>query len=492
LEVKVKNNSFSQKESMCINNDQDQVKSSQGKSVLETEKDINNKSEKGEQAGKQTEIEIPEELTEERINDLKKKAEERDSFLDELLRNKAEFTNYQKRMIKENEATAQLAVRDLILDLLPELDNFDRALKLANNSNDIAKFVEGIKLIEVQLFKVLGKYGVKSIETTGEEFDPNFHEAVMEEENNKMPHHTIIAEFQRGFLLKERVVRPAKVKVSKRIVEKGNEGDAGEEVHIKSSDNVNVFHKERKSKAIRRNTQIGIILGVIITVIIGVFFGTRTNVNEQKISDLVLSEGITQQHEIEEININDLMKKSEIVQTKEVVSIESPTSEHQVKEEFTKFTQPEKQLNEAETKPNESFVEVSKNNTSLKSKWEGIPEEKLEDSHILEKPQIAEEVSNKEEGEETLPEDEQQVASVDISTKTIHKVIANDSLFKIAKEYFGDGTKWNKIFEANKDNMSDPHSLYVGQKLLIPDITVEKVEAQAFGVAVNTITHIVQ
>jgi molecular chaperone GrpE len=216
-------------ESVSGNNDQNQAESSQGKSVLETETDINNKSEQGEQVGNQTEIETPGELTEEVITDLKKKAEERDSFLDQLLRNKAEFVNYQKRMIKENEATAQLAVRNLILDILPELDNFDRALKLADDSNDIAKFVEGIKLIEVQLFKVLGKYGVKSIETIGKAFDPNIHEAVMEEENNEMPHHTIIAEFQRGFMLKERIVRPAKVKVSKRTVEEGKEGEGEEE-----------------------------------------------------------------------------------------------------------------------------------------------------------------------------------------------------------------------------------------------------------------------
>ena len=449
----MENNSFSQKESVSSNNYQDQVKSSQGKSVLETEKDINNKSEKGEQAEKQTEIETPGELTEERITDLKKKAEERDSFLDQLLRNKSEFTNYQKRMIKENEATAQLAVRDLILDLLPELDNFDRALKLTDTSNDIAKFVEGIKLIEVQLFKVLGKYGVKSIDTTGKAFDPNIHEAIMEEENNEMPNHTIISEFQRGFLLKERVVRPAKVKVSKRIVEGGNEGEGVEQIHIKPSDDGYAFHKERKGKAIRRNTQIGIILGVIIIVIIGVFLGTRTNVNEQKISDLVLSEGVTQHHEIEE------------------------------------------------------------------GIWEVIPEEKLKNSQILEKPQIAEELQfteepNKtdelqiaeeipyEDEEESFPEDKQQISSSDISTKTIYKVKPNDSLVKIAKKYFGDETKWDMIFEANKDHISDPHSLYVGQELLIPDVTVEKSETQAFRVpvekkqeheiTVNTITHTVQ
>ncbi len=215
-------------EDVSSDNDKEQVENLQEESVLETGKDKNSKSEMENQTDhveKQTEIETSEGLTEKEIDDLKKKAEERDTFLEQLLRNKAEFMNYQKRIVRENEATAQLAVRNLVLDLLPELDNFDRALKLADDSNDIAKFVEGIKLIEVQLFKVLGKYGVKSIETIGKAFDPNIHEAVMEEENNEMPHHSIIAEFQRGFMLKERVVRPAKVKVSKRTVEEGKEGE---------------------------------------------------------------------------------------------------------------------------------------------------------------------------------------------------------------------------------------------------------------------------
>ena len=102
----------------------------------------------------------------------------------------------------------------------------------------------------------------------------------------------------------------------------------------------------------------------------------------------------------------------------------------------------------------------------------------------------------------TLPVDDQQVASVEISTKKIHKVKPNDSLSKIAKEYFGDETKWVKIFQANKDNLSDPNSLYVGQELLIPEVSIEKGETQAFRVpvekkpehdiAVKAITHTVQ
>jgi molecular chaperone GrpE len=426
----VENNSFSQKESVSSNNYQDQVKSSQGKSVLETEKDINNKSEKGEQAEKQTEIETPGELTEERITDLKKKAEERDSILEQLLRNKAEFSDYQKRMIKENESAAQLAVRDLLLDLLPELDNFDRAFKQANDSKDIAKFVEGIKLTESQLFKVLGKYGVKAIKTIGKAFDPNLHDAVMGEENNEMPHHTIITEFQKGFLLKEHIVRPAKVKVSKRIVEERRESKGGEAVHIKPSFDGYAFHKKRKGKVMRRNTKIGILLGVIIIIIIGTFLGTRTNVNEQKISDLVLPEGVEQQHEIEEIKWERLQEEKHK---------NSQFSEEPLIAEELQFTE-----------------EPGKTDES----------------------QIAEEIPYEDE-EKSFLEDKQQISSVNIYTKTIYKVKPNDSLSKIAKKYFGDETKWGKIFEANKDNMSGPHSLYVGQELLIPDVSVEKPETQA-------------
>ncbi len=169
---------------------------------------------------KEAESGIEEELVlkKSEVDELRKKAEESDSFLDKLLRTRAELLNYQKRMRKEHETSAQYAIQDLILDLLPEFDNFERATKLAENSKDIDKFVEGVKLIEDQLFKVLEKYGVKAIETLGKPFDPNLHEAVAEEENNEHSHHTVIEELQRGFLLKERVVRPSKVKVSKRTI----------------------------------------------------------------------------------------------------------------------------------------------------------------------------------------------------------------------------------------------------------------------------------
>ena len=217
-----------QSDGMKDDKDQGNIENSQENSELETDTDVNIKIENGEgtvQKEAQDDVEVPADLTMEEIVELKKKAEERDTYLDQLLRTKAEFMNYQKRMVKESESTSQFAVQSLILDFLPELDNFDRALKLADNSKDFDKFVEGIKLIEEQLFKVLGKYGVEPIETVGKAFDPNLHEAVMEEENNETPHHTIIDEFQRGFLLKERVIRPSKVKVSKRTIEEEEKSD---------------------------------------------------------------------------------------------------------------------------------------------------------------------------------------------------------------------------------------------------------------------------
>ena len=210
---------------MKDNKDQGNVENTQDNSESGTDVDMSESDEESVKEETQGEEDSLDDLTKEDMLELKKKAEERDTYLDQLLRAKAEFMNYQKRMVKESESTSQFAVQSLILDFLPELDNFDRALKLADSTKDIKKFVEGIKLIEEQLFKVLGKYGVEPIETAGKAFDPNLHEAVMEEENNEMPHHTIIDEFQRGFLLKERVIRPSKVKVSKRTIEEEDASD---------------------------------------------------------------------------------------------------------------------------------------------------------------------------------------------------------------------------------------------------------------------------
>ncbi len=223
-----------------VQNDQ-KTKDTKDEPVSEEEKQepkVQDESKGEEEAGvKEAESGIDEEIVLKKgeVNELRKKAEESDSFLDKLLRTRAELLNYQKRMRKEHEETAQYAIQDLIRDLLPEFDNFanlEKATKLAENSKDIDKFVEGVKLIEGQLFKVLEKYGVKAIETLGKPFDPNLHEAVAEEENNEHSHHTVIEELQRGFLLKERVIRPSKVKVSKRTINEKESDEAKDESSV--------------------------------------------------------------------------------------------------------------------------------------------------------------------------------------------------------------------------------------------------------------------
>jgi len=245
----------------------------------------------------------------------------------------------------------------------------------------------------------------------------------------------------------------------------------------------------------RRDTQIGIILGIAILVIIGVFLSTRTSDQNAVIPDLAMSEEVRQKSEIEEIDINDIFKKSKEAEPEEASSVEYTSDEAQVSEKVVKSTQPEEQ-------PEKTLVETPEEDTSLEGKWEGVAEEIVEEPEIAEQSVIIDDTEityNIPSAEEAvIPEQEQQTSSYGVSTDTIYKVQSNDSLFKIARKYYGDGEKWNKIFEANNDSMSDPDSLYVGQELLIPDITVEKETKQVFQTpvkkkrSVNVDTHTVE
>lgn len=159
-------------------------------------------------------------ITKEELEALKKRALERDDFLDKLQRTRADYSNYQKRMNNEIEKIRRFAIQDLTVALTSILDNFNRAVNSSKELKDFTRLLEGIQIVENQLYKILESYGMKSIETVGKPFDPLLHEAVMEVEDHSQPHHTIIEELQRGFLLHDRVIKPAKVKVSKMTKEK--------------------------------------------------------------------------------------------------------------------------------------------------------------------------------------------------------------------------------------------------------------------------------
>jgi molecular chaperone GrpE len=130
---------------------------------------------------------------------------------DRYLRSIADFDNYRKRTEREKEDFRKYAVANMLRELLPVLDNFDRALDHAEEGDD---FHRGVLMIYKQLFDVLQKAGLKPIDETGVKFNPNIHEAVIREEDPSVPSHTVTAVLQKGYFLHDRVLRPALVKVA--------------------------------------------------------------------------------------------------------------------------------------------------------------------------------------------------------------------------------------------------------------------------------------
>ena len=147
---------------------------------------------------------------------LKAKAAERDEFLSLLQHVKADYANYQKRVSRDLQAARQFAIQPLVADLLPVLDNLERALESSQAAGDGAGLVEGVNLICRQLRDVLAKHGLVPIEAAGQPFDPAFHEAVAQQPSGEHPDKTVLQELEKGYRLHDRVVRPAKVLISKR------------------------------------------------------------------------------------------------------------------------------------------------------------------------------------------------------------------------------------------------------------------------------------
>jgi len=138
---------------------------------------------------------------------------ERDEYLDTLRRVQAEFENYRKRVIKEQTALVDRATEGLVEQLLPVLDSFELALKNADTAGSDESVRKGVELVYAELVGVLEKAGVSRIEAEGKPFDPNVHEAVMQEEGDGEP---VVSDVLRtGYTLKGRVLRPAMVKVTR-------------------------------------------------------------------------------------------------------------------------------------------------------------------------------------------------------------------------------------------------------------------------------------
>lgn len=136
---------------------------------------------------------------------------ENQQLKDRYLRTLADFENFRKRNEREKADFFRHALGAVLKDILPVLDNFDRALEHAEGGDD---FHKGVLLIYKQLFDVLQKHGLKPIDETGVHFDPNIHEAVIREEDASLPSHSVSAVLQKGYFLHDRLLRPALVKVA--------------------------------------------------------------------------------------------------------------------------------------------------------------------------------------------------------------------------------------------------------------------------------------
>jgi molecular chaperone GrpE len=144
--------------------------------------------------------------------ELQKVKAERDSLLDRLARMQAEFENARRRAGKEQQEYRDYATMDAIKSLLPAMDSFERALQAKSDAGD---FRGGVELIYKQLQDALAKLGVRPIPARGEPFDPRYHEAIEMVETTAAPDHEVLEELQRGYKFKDRLLRPAMVKVAK-------------------------------------------------------------------------------------------------------------------------------------------------------------------------------------------------------------------------------------------------------------------------------------
>jgi molecular chaperone GrpE len=139
---------------------------------------------------------------------------------DKLLRKQADFENFRKRMLREREDAARYANATLLNDIIGLIDDFERAIRSAEESRDFATFLQGISMIEKQFVEMLEtRWGLKRFASVGEGFDPNKHEAVLRVEGPVGSKPTVVEDYQKGYYLHERVLRPARVKVMVPAVE---------------------------------------------------------------------------------------------------------------------------------------------------------------------------------------------------------------------------------------------------------------------------------
>ena len=135
---------------------------------------------------------------------------------DKAIRAQAELMNFKRRKEEETSSMLKYANEDVLKSLLPVVDNFERAIMLDDNdlSDEVSKFLSGFKMIYTNVLDIFNKFEVKEIEAEGIEFDPRVHQAVLMEHDDSKPHNVVLEVLQKGYIYKDRVIRPAMVKVN--------------------------------------------------------------------------------------------------------------------------------------------------------------------------------------------------------------------------------------------------------------------------------------
>lgn len=148
---------------------------------------------------------------EQRIAELEAKLEEAEN---KVLRAQADFDNFRRRTRLDQEAAQKYRAQSLVSEIIPALDNFERALQIEADNDQTKSLLQGMNMVYNQLIQALQNEGVEAIKSVGEQFDPHIHQAVMQVEDENFESNTVIEELQKGYKLKDRVIRPAMVKVN--------------------------------------------------------------------------------------------------------------------------------------------------------------------------------------------------------------------------------------------------------------------------------------
>lgn len=160
--------------------------------------------------------ETPEEANEEalKVDELELVKQELEDEKNKSIRLRADFENYKRRVQLDKEADYKYRAQSVLTDILPVLDNFERALAIQTTSEEAASLVKGVEMVYRTLLDAVGKEGLEQIEAEGVPFDPNFHQAVMQEKDDSKESGIVLQELQKGYKLKDRILRPSMVKVN--------------------------------------------------------------------------------------------------------------------------------------------------------------------------------------------------------------------------------------------------------------------------------------